>query len=510
MEQSGPQTWRSPAEVTRDEPDRPAQVMAATGAVMTYGELDDLSSRFASVLRRHGVAPGDTTVLLTGNHERTLAVSWAAQRSGLYWTPLNVRWMVDELEHAVRDSGAKAVIAAAPSLALAREVVDRLDSDPLLVTVDEAGSGFASLDDVLAGADRLPEDQESEGCEMLYSSGTTGRPKGVKPGSVGAPFGRPDAVMDALRSRYGIDEQTAFLVATPLFHIASLASALMAQRVGGRVVIADRFSPEGFLATVQDHAVTHTVVVPTIVSRLVELPAATRAEYDTSSLRFFCHGGAPCAPSTKAALHAWLGSVVHESWGATERPGLTLITAEEWERKQGSVGRAVFGVPHVLGVDGVELPAGDVGLVHWETDTPFEYHGDPDKTAASRSAQGWCTVGDLGYLDEDGYLFLTDRAASMIITGGENVYPVEVENVLITHEAVRDVAVVGREHHDLGQEVVAFVEPAEGLVPDDGTAAEIIAFCRERLAGYKCPRSVEFRSEMPRNDTGKLVKRLLV
>ena len=330
------------------------------------------------------------------------------------------------------------------------------------------------------------------------------------PGPVGAPFGTNDATMDSLRQHYGIDQDTVFVAATPLFHIAALASALMVQRVGGTVVVMERFAAEAFLEVVQRHRATHTMLVPTIMGRLLELPAGTRDAYRLDSLRFVGHGGAPCPPSVKELILRWLGPVVYDCWGATERPGLTMITPQEWPERRGSVGRPIFGVIHILDPLERPVPAGTVGQVFWETEQPFEYHGDPEKTAASRSSQGWCTVGDLGYVDEQGYLYLTDRAAFMIITGGENVYPVEVENVLVEHSGVRDVAVIGREHADLGQEVVAYVEPIDPAADPTELSTAIIAFARGRLAGYKCPRRVEIRSSIPRTATGKLLKKEIV
>ncbi|MDQ4119037.1 MAG: AMP-binding protein [Actinomycetota bacterium] len=509
-ESAGAPVLQNPHLRAVEDPGRPAQIMAATGRVLTYRELDEGSIRIARLLRSGGLGRGAHVALLTGNHELTLMVCWAAQRSGMYWTPLNTRWAVEELRHVVVDSTARVLFVTAETAPTAHRLLEGIDDPPIVLCLDDGDTGFPALSREWRGVPAEPPDGECEGTDMLYSSGTTGRPKGVVPGSIGAPFGVVDVTMDALRRYYGIDRDTVFLAATPLFHIAALASALMAHRVGGTVVVLEKFRPHAFLAAVPRYGITHTMVVPTMFGRLLEVPEDERAGYELGTLRFVGHGGAPCPTTVKANVLDWLGPIVYDCWGATERPGLTIIGPEEWRRKPGSVGRAFVGSLHILDESMREVGPGEVGQVYWDSSRPFEYHNDPEKTASSRDERGWCTVGDLGYLDEDGYLFLTDRAAFMIITGGENVYPVEVENVLIDHPAVRDVAVVGRPHVDLGQEVVAFVEPSPDVPVTDALAAEIMAFARHRLAGYKCPRAVEFRPELPRNATGKLVKRLLV
>lgn len=491
-------------------PDHPAQIMAGTGKVMTYAELDSESARIARLLRERGLRRGDHIAMLVGNHERTLQVCWAAQRSGLYWTPLNTRWTVDELTHVVSDSGASALFAAEDFLATAEEIAGLVPGLAARISLDREAGSFESLEHAYAGLSGEPLEDECEGQDMLYSSGTTGKPKGVKPGSVGAPFGTLDATTAAIRKHHGLADDSVFLVATPLFHVAALASALTSHRIGATVVVLERFGTTALLSSVETYGVTHTMVVPTILSRLLEVPQEQRAQFDLSSLVFVGHGGAPCPASVKDRALEWLGPIVYDCWGATERPGLTMIGPEEWPLKKGSIGRPISGVAHVLDDQENELPPLEVGYFYWSGNEPFEYHNDPDKTALSRDHRGWCTVGDMGYIDEDGYLFITDRAAHMIITGGENVYPLEVENLLVEHPRVRDVAVIGRDDVDYGQRVVAVVEPMPGDVGSTDLADELVVFCRTRLAGYKCPRTIEFLPELPRSATGKLVKRLLV
>jgi long-chain acyl-CoA synthetase len=384
------------------------------------------------------------------------------------------------------------------------------DGIRLVVGVDGPDAEIAGLEDMLAVQRATAPAQQCEGRDMLYSSGTTGTPKGVKPGPIGDPYGTLDPTTVSLQKNYWLSSESVFLAATPLYHVASLASVLTSHRFGGAVVVMDRFDAVVFLETVQKHRVTHTMVVPTILKRLLELPREIRDSYDLSSLEFVGHGGAPCPISVKREALEWLGPIVYDCWGATERPGLTMISPQEWVAKPGSIGRPISGRAHILAADERELAPGEIGLIYWEGNEPFEYHNDPEKTAQSRDHRGWTTVGDMGFIDDDGYLFLTDRAAHMIISGGENVYPVEIENTLNEHPAVRDAAVVGRPDPDFGQRVTAFVEVREGYRPGGELADEIIQFCRDRLAGYKCPRTVEFRDALPRTPTGKLVKRELV
>lgn len=491
-------------------PDRTALVTVPSGVVQTYRELDDATAKIGNLLRSRGLAVGDHIAFMTGNHPTTMSICWAAQRTGLYWTPVNTRWTAREISHVLRDSGCRALFVAERYVDTAREALAAAgDSVRVVVSVDGAHPGFDFVDALLADMPSTAPNDQCEGRDMLYSSGTTGKPKGVKPGPVGTPYGSLDATTASLRENYWLSATSVFLAATPLYHVASLASVLTCHRVGGEVVVMDRFDAIGFLETVQKYAVTHTMVVPTILSRLLEVPREVRESYDLSSLEFVGHGGAPCPISVKRDALDWLGPIVYDCWGATERPGLTMISPEEWHRKPGSIGRPISGRAHVLDSHERELPPGEVGLFYWEGNEPFEYHNDPEKTAKSRDHRGWATVGDMGFIDEDGYLFLTDRAAHMIISGGENVYPVEIENTLNEHPGVRDAAVIGRPHPDLGQQVTAIIEPAPGYQPSEEFAGELVQFCRERLAGYKCPRVVEFMTSLPRTPTGKLLKREL-
>jgi fatty-acyl-CoA synthase len=348
---------------------------------------------------------------------------------------------------------------------------------------------------------------------MLYSSGTTGRPKGIKPRLLPIQVDEPgDSIAGLMAHGFGFTDNDIYLSPAPVYHAAPLKWCAGVHALGGTVVIMERFDAEAALAAIERFGVTATQMVPTMFVRLLQLPDATRAAYGTSSLRLAVHAAAPCPPDVKDAMIAWWGPILTEYYGATEGHGITLIDTAEWRTKRGSVGKAALGVIHVCDDGGAEVPTGQPGVIYFERDAPaFIYHNDPEKTAESRHPghDNWATVGDIGYLDEDGYLFLTDRKAFMIISGGVNIYPQEVENVLTLHPEIFDVAVIGVPHVEMGQEVKAVVQLRDGVAPSEELAEELVDYVRERLAHFKAPRSVDFVDELPRSATGKLVKRTL-
>jgi long-chain acyl-CoA synthetase len=490
-------------------PDAPAIIMGATGETVTFAELEDSSRRLARAFRSRGLSEGSHIAVLMENNAEFLTVGWAAQRSGLFFTAINSHLRPAEVQYVIEDSGAAAVVS---SMAMADLVAD-LNLSGVLVRISVGGAlpGFERYDEVLAGEVAEPLEDESEGREMLYSSGTTGRPKGVRKPLPGTPFGDPSAVpvqIAAAMGPFGARPGAVYLSPAPLYHAAPLVYSMSMHRLGATVVVMERFDPAQCLELIQQHRVSHAQFVPTMFIRLLQLPPEERESYDLSSLAFVVHAAAPCPVAVKQQMIDWLGPIVHEYYSGTEGFGSTFITAQEWLAHPGSVGRPLDEC-HIVGDDGEDVAAGEVGLVYFAGGPPFEYHNDPEKTANSSNAKGWRTLGDIGYLDEDGYLYLTDRQAHMIISGGVNIYPQEAENVLAGHPSVADVAVIGVPDTEMGESVKAVVVPVAGAAAGPELEAELLAFCRDALATYKCPRSVDFVDDLPRDDNGKLYKRLL-
>jgi fatty-acyl-CoA synthase len=487
--------------------------MAGTGKALTYRELDDNSARLASALHALGLRSGDVIALISDNSAEAFEVYWAALRSGLYITFVNWHLAPEEAAYILRDSGARVVIVSAGVRAVAEPVVSLVPEVRHWYAFGREVAGYRSYPELLATAGPRLTDQP-RGSEMLYSSGTTGRPKGIKPRLVPGQVDEPgDPLVTLLASVFKVTEDSVYLSPAPIYHTAPLKWCASVQALGGTVVLMERFDAEEALAAIERFRVTVTQMVPTMFVRMLQLPEQTRTAYDVSSLRVAVHAAAPCPPDVKDAMIAWWGPILVEYYGATEQHGTTVITTNEWQTKRGSVGKAAMGVLHICDDDGRELPAGEVGSIYFERDAaPFEYHNDPEKTTASRhpAHDNWCTVGDVGYLDEDGYLFLTDRKGFMIISGGVNIYPQEVENALAMHPKIFDVAVIGVPDAEMGERVKAVVKLREGVTPSDDLAAEIIAYVRDRIAHYKAPKSVDFVTELPRSATGKLMKRILI
>ncbi|MEE3754976.1 acyl-CoA synthetase [Mycobacterium intracellulare] len=493
-------------------PDRPAVILAETGVTLTYGDLDERSARLASALHGLGVRRGDVVAMLTDNVAEAFEIYWAALRSGLYVTAINRHLAVGEAAYIVRDSGARVLFASAGVRDLAQQMVGEIAEVAQRFAFGGELEGYESYERLLATAGPRLTDQP-RGSDMLYSSGTTGRPKGIKPHLLPIQVDEPGDPLTAMLAKvFGLSESDVYLSAAPIYHAAPLKYCAAVQALGGTVVLMKKFDAEESLAAIERYRVSVTQMVPTMFVRLLQLPERTRTKYDISSLRLAVHAGAPCPPEVKDAMLAWWGPILVEYYSATEAHGTTIMTSAEWPTKRGSVGRAVLGVVHVCDDDGRELPAGEVGTVYFERDAvPFVYHNDPEKTASSRHPryENWSTVGDLGYLDNDGYLYLTDRKSFMIISGGVNIYPQEIENVLTLHPKIFDVAVIGVPDPEMGEQVKAVVQLRDGVVGDDELSAELISYVRDRLAHFKAPKSVDFVDELPRSATGKLVKRTL-
>ena len=496
-------------------PDKPAAVLFGTDQVLTYRQLDEASLRLAQVFRAAGLRRGDVVGLVSDNRLEAFEVYWAALRSGLYFTAVNHHLAPEEARYILRDAGVKALVVSAGKAELAVQVRDAADVAVALAYGGDV-AGYADYAVALAAAPSGPLPDQPRGSMMLYSSGTTGRPKGVRPPLSNQQVHESgDPFVELNHDVYGVGPDTVYLSPAPIYHSAPVKWCHSVHAYGGTVVMMERFDAENTLRAIDEHKVTHAQFVPTMLIRILKLDPAVRARYDTSSLRAAVHAAAPCPVEVKTAIIAEWGPIVWEYYGSTESLGVTLIDSAQALARPGSVGRPVIGVLHICDENGDELPAGGVGTVYFERASlsgeqglPFSYHNDDERT---RSAQhpahaNWGTVGDLGYVDDDGFLFLTDRKAFMIISGGVNIYPQEVENALALHPQVHDVAVIGVPDAEMGESVAAFVELPDGVVGSSELAAEIIAFVRSRVAHYKAPRTVTFVESLPRTPTGKLVK----
>ncbi len=502
-----------PGAYVASHPDKPAVVMAGSGAVQTFAELDAAANRLSHLLRAAGVQPGDHVAFCMENHPRYLEVAFGCHYAGAVYTAASSRLTSGELTYILGDCGAKVFITSKYKADQAAEVRSTAPGVETWLMLDGVIDGYDSYEDAVAAQPSTPQPDRIAGTDMLYSSGTTGLPKGVAREFVAEPLETTGgAVLGLLQLLFGMSADSVYLSPAPLYHAAPLRFCMASIGLGATVVVMEHFDPEEYLRLVDEHRVTHSQVVPTMFVRLLKLPAEVRQRYDVSSLECVIHAAAPCPVPVKQQMIEWFGPVIHEYYAGTEGNGFVYCNSEQWLAHPGTVGFPISCTLHVVGDDGEELPQGESGTIYFEGGAAFEYHNDPDKTRSSRHPKGWSTLGDVGYVDADGFLYLTDRKAYMIISGGVNIYPQEAENVLVTHPAVVDVAVFGVPNEDFGEEVKAVVQPVT-MPADDAEAtalaAELIRFCRDQLADLKCPRSIDFREELPRHPTGKLYKRLL-
>ncbi|WP_217983717.1 acyl-CoA synthetase [Sphingopyxis sp. GW247-27LB] len=498
-----------PSAHARSRPDHIAYKMVPSGQAVTYGQLEERSNQAAHLLRSLGLKRGDVIAILMENHLRYFELSWAADRAGIYYTCISNRLTPAEAAYIVSDSGASVLFT---SLALRDVATDVLALVPGCVGYNVDGTDPV-LRDYMAEREKFPVTpiaDESCGTPMLYSSGTTGRPKGVK-------FALPEQALDEMDgltsiavNSFGFGSDMIYLSPAPMYHSAPLRWSMCAHRVGGTVIVMEKFDAEYGLALIEQERVTHSQWVPTHFVRMLKLPEDARTRYDLSSHRLTFHAAAPCPVPVKQAMMAWWGPIIHEFYAGTEFNGLTSITPEEWLAHPGSVGKATFGQIHICADDGVtELPTRSEGLIYFSGGMPFTYHNDPEKTRDAYNALGWSTLGDIGWVDEEGYLYLTDRKSFMVISGGVNVYPQEIEDAIIGHPKVADAAVVGAPDEDLGERLVAVIQPLDWADAGPGLADEIQVFLADKLSKLKIPRQIDFMVELPRHPTGKLYKRLL-
>jgi len=493
-------------------PDKPALVMAGSGETLTYAELDARSNQVAHLLQAAGLGFGDHIAVLMENRPEYLEVCWGAQRSGLFYTCINFHFTADEAAYIIDDCDARVLVISEAYRDLAAELTERMPGVELRLMVGGTAEGFESYESARDAQPSEPIAEELEGSPMLYSSGTTGRPKGIRYKMERTPIGVAPRQLMLLTAVFGMTGETVYLSPAPLYHSAPLFYCMSVQRLGGTVVCMEHFDPEEALRLVERHHITHSQWVPTMFVRMLKLPSAVRSRYDLSSHRCAIHAAAPCPAEVKRQMIEWWGPIVEEYYSATEGMGATYINSEQWLAHPGSVGTTLLGPIHIVDEDGDELPRGEVGTVWFEPlgdGAAFEYHKDDSKTKEAHDQRGWATVGDMGYLDDDGFLYLTDRRTFMIVSGGVNIYPQEVENLLINHPAVADVAVFGIPDEEMGERVHAVVQPMDMAAAGPELERELVAYCREHLSHYKCPRAVDFEPELPRQPTGKLYKRLL-
>ena len=503
-----------PGAFVDSQPDKPALIMAGSGFTQTFAELDGAANRLSRLLRSAGVRPGDSVAICMENHDRYFEVVWGCHYAGAVYTACSSRLTSGELSYVLNDCGAKVFITSRYKADQALEIVAATPGVALRLMLDGTIAGYDSYEQAVAA--HLPEPLEEPrlaGMDMLYSSGTTGLPKGVTRPFAELPLETtPLAVVALLQLLFGATSDSVYLSPAPFYHAAPLRFCLSSHQIGATVVAMEHFDAEQYLAVVERYRATISQVVPTMFVRMLKLDPAVRAKYDVSSLRCVIHAAAPCPVLVKRQMIEWFGPIIHEYYAGTEGNGFVYCNSEMWLAHEGTVGTPIGSTLHICGEDGEELPRGETGTVYFEGGQTFEYHNDPAKTSSSRHPRGWTTLGDVGYVDADDYLYLTDRRAYMIISGGVNVYPQEAENVLVTHPKVVDVAVFGVPNDEFGEEVKAVVQPVTMPLSEDerdALAAELIRHCRSQLADVKCPRSIDFRDELPRHATGKLYKRLL-
>ncbi|MEW6091834.1 MAG: AMP-binding protein [Pseudomonadota bacterium] len=506
-----------PSTHAQTNPDKPAYIMAATGETVSYKELDERSNQVAQLFRAGGLKPGDAIAIFMENNARYFEICWAAQRSGLYFTCISSRLTPGEIEYIVADCGAKMFFTSKALEKTARELV----TGNHLAGVQRkfaVGGGVEGYEDYEAARDAMPKTRiadETAGMDMLYSSGTTGRPKGIRIPLSGGAIDEVASLTMLAQFLYSMDENVRYLSPAPLYHAAPLRYCMTVNRLGGTVIVMEHFDPEEALKAIEKHKITHSQWVPTMFVRMLKMPEDVRKKYDVSSLKVAIHAAAPCPIPVKEQMIEWWGPVIFEYYAGSEGNGFCALNSEEWLAHKGSVGKPLLGKLHICDEEGNELPVGEAGTIYFEAEDPnapqFQYYNDPKKTQESRHPihKHWSTLGDIGKVDQDGYLYLTDRKAFMIISGGVNIYPQEAENVLVMHPAVADVAVIGVPNEDFGEEVKAVVQPANWADAGPALEAELMEFCKSQLSAIKCPRSIDFEEELPRHPTGKLYKRLI-
>ncbi len=498
-----------PRKMALDKPDKPAYIMASSGEVITRIQLEESANRCAHLMRDLGLTAGDNIAIFMENNPYFLMICSAASRSGVMYTPVSTHLTTSEIEYIVNNCGAKIFFTSSVQKDIASQLLDKMPNVIAKFMVNGIVEGYESYEDKIALYPTEPIEDEIMGVQMIYSSGTTGRPKGIKLDFEAIPYGEVIPPAQMMIGVYGFDDDTMYLSPAPLYHTAPLVFVTLTLRAGGAAVIMDKFDALESLKLIEKYKVTHSQWVPTMFIRMLKLPVEERKNIDVSSQKIAIHSAAPIPIPVKEQMIEWWGPVLFEYYSGTEGAGFCSIDSEDWLAHKGSVGKALIGDIKILDATENVLKAGETGGIYFADGTNFEYHNEPEKTKESRSSKGWLTLGDVGYIDEEGYLYLTDRVSNMIISGGVNIYPQESENILITHPDVLDAAVIGVPNDDFGEEVKGVVQLRNPDKAGEEMALELIEFCRANLAKIKCPVSIDFVNELPRTPTGKLVKRLL-
>ncbi|RAN36293.1 acyl-CoA synthetase [Hyphomonas pacifica] len=500
-----------PCHHAKTSPDQPAYIMAGSGETVTFRQLDERSNQIAHAFRNAGLKPGDTIALFAENSPRYFEICWAAQRSGLYFVCISSRLTAPEVQYIVEDSGSSLLIASKSKADVATKVKEITQLHHYW-SIGGDIPGYQPLESHQQTFPVPPIADEMSGTDMLYSSGTTGRPKGIRPAlEPNTPIDADNVLVQITKALAGGGPEDIYLSPAPLYHAAPLRWCMTFTRLGATLIIMEKFDPETFLEYVQKYKVTHTQMVPTMFVKLLKLPEDVRKSYDVSSLKFVIHAAAPCPIPVKEQMIEWWGPIIDEYYAGSEGNGMTWVKSPDWLSHKGTVGRPVHGELHICDESGDEVPVGTEGQIYFGGTAPPNYHNAPDKNASALNPKhpDWSSLGDVGRVDEDGFLYLTDRKAFMIISGGVNIYPQEAENVLITHPKVADVAVIGIPDDEFGEAVKAVVQPMPGIAASDELAEELLEFCRSELSKIKCPKSIDFDPELPRHATGKLYKRLI-
>lgn len=498
-----------PAHIVKSRPNHPAIIMASTSETITYAEMESRANQTAHFLKSLGLNDGDVIAVCMDNlSPRFFDIVWGAQRVGLYFTCISTKLKTDEVQYILEDSGAK-ILFGSVGLASVLKPLPALHPSGRYFSVGGGIACFESYEEAISNHPTSVVAEQKAGSDMLYSSGTTGKPKGIKPPLTGNAYDAETPASAQLRGLFAMDETSVYLSPAPLYHAAPLRWCMGVHCLGGTAIIMDKWDEELCLQLIEKHQITSAQFVPTHFVRLLKLPDEIKGNYDLSSLKTVVHAAAPCPIDIKEKMFDWLGPIIHEYYSGTEGFGMCYITPNEWLTHKGSVGRAIMGKIHICDEEGDPVASGTQGGVYFEGGPQPSYHNDAEKNAEVSNKYGWTTMGDIGWLDEDGFLYLTDRKSFTIISGGVNVYPQEIENTIIMHPAVMDVAVIGTPDTDLGERVTAVVQLVDPSKANDQMAEDLIQFTAERLSKIKTPKQLDFRDELPRHPNGKLYKRLL-